>query len=207
MAFFRILKSKEERDFELKSQLRQANNKIEQHVRKLSIQCEKYKNLALRAFNLRDPDQFADLARRLHLAIATRNRWERYQLKLNSMELQRDEVRATEEFLSAIGGLTQTILRGVSPMEVQRIAKDIQQAEQKCQDLEQSMADHMVDLLEPATNGVGFEGILLEDFQTDAQPETMAEALRGNSRNEYEELPASRSSKLSFEEALRYYQN
>jgi hypothetical protein len=205
MAFLQILKSKAERDFELKSKIRQANNKIEAHVRKLVLQCQKYLFLARRAFDLRDQQQFAELALRYHQAISARNRWQRYQLKLDALELQRDEVRATEEFLTGIGALTQAILRGIRPDDVQRLAQDIELAENKRQEIEQALDTHMQDVLEPKNNAWEFNFNISESHATEVElssqnlPETAAVGMdTGNT-------PASRFTKMSFDEALRYY--
>jgi hypothetical protein len=205
MAFLHILKTKAERDFELKSKIRQANNKIDSHVRKLVIQCQKYLFLARRAFDLQDQRQFAELALRYHQAISARNRWQRYQLKLDAMELQRDEVRATEDFLSGIGALTQAILRGIRPDDVQRLAQDIELAENKRQEIEQALDTHMHDVLEPVNNSWGFEAHVPEALATEMElpsnnlPESSAVGVDpGNTA-------VSRFSKMSFDEALRYY--
>jgi len=205
MVFFRILKSKAERDFELKSKLRQANNKIDHHVRKLVNQAVRYKELCERAFSLHDHEQFADLAKRYHQVLAAYNRWQRYQLKLNAMELQRDEVRATEEFLSGIGALTQSILQGVSPAEVQRVAKDIELAEHKCQELEQSMTDHMVEILEPTAGVTALDDTVLQQLPPIRGQSSIPDSQGTHEKAEFEGLPPRPWNKMSFEDALDYY--
>jgi hypothetical protein len=207
MVFFRILKSKSERDFELKSKLRQANNKIDHHVRKLVNQAVRYKELCERAFSLHDHEQFADLAKRYHQVLAAYNRWQRYQLKLNAMELQRDEVRATEEFLSGIGALTQSIMQGVSPAEVQRVAKDIELAEHKCQELEQSMSDHMVEILEPTSGMSTLDDTVLQRLPPIHEDLSIYDSLGATQKAEFEGLAPRQLNKMSFEEALNYYRD
>jgi|SanBayMetagenome_1026888.scaffolds.fasta_scaffold34243_1 hypothetical protein len=205
MGLFGILKSKAERDFELKSRLRQANNKIEHHVRKLELQCGRYLDFARRAFDLQDAVQFSDLAKRYYQTLASRNRWQRYQLKLNSMELQRDEVRATEEFLSGIGALTQAILQGVDPKEVKKVARDIELAESKCQELDQSMTENMFEVLGPVSGD--FDEDRLRSLSSHLSTGIEEYPLAGSKDLELDGLPASRGTKMSFEDALNHYRD
>lgn len=206
MAFFQILKSKNERDFELKSKVRQADRKIDLHVRKLVLQCQKYLHLARRAFDLRDSAQFAEMALRYHRSLSARNRWQRYQLKLKAMELQRDEVRATEEFLSGIGAITQTILGSVRPEDIQRAVRDIELAEQKAQELEATLAEHMQDRLEPLP-----EHLAIEDTQSQQLPHEIENRTKAHpdpvAHHDFSQLSASRLSKMSFDEALQHYRS
>lgn len=203
MALFGILKSKSERDYELKSRLRQANTKIDHHVRKLELQCGRYLDFARRAFELQDAGQFGDLAKRYYQTLATRNRWQRYQLKLNSMELQRDEVRATEEFLSGIGALTQAILLGVDPKEVERVSRDIEMAESKCQELDQAMTENMFEVLGPVSGD--FDDERLKNLTTHLSSGIEEFPLAGAKNFELDGTPAARGTEMSFEEALNHY--
>ena len=205
MALFGILKSKAERDFELKSRLRQANNKIEHHVRKLELQCSRYLEFARRAFDLQDATQFADLAKRYYQTLASRNRWQRYQLKLNSMELQRDEVRATEEFLSGIGALTQAILQGVDPKEVERVARDIEMAENKCHELDQAMTENMFEVLGPVSGD--FDEERLKNLSTHLSTGFEDYSSVGAKDLEIDGSATSRGMKMSFVEALNHYRD
>jgi hypothetical protein len=206
MAFLNIFKSKAERDRELKSKLRQAHNKIEQHVRKLLVQEQKYLGLAEKAHKLKDKTQFAEYATKYYATQRTSNRWQKYQLKLSAMEIQRDELRATEEFLSGISSLTQDILRGVKPEEIQRVVQDIHQAEERCNQLEEVMETEMRDVLQPL-HGNSFDESLLQGIINEggadlhglgASPLNTA----GKSRNSND----LNSLSMSFEEALRFYQ-
>ena len=206
MAFFQILKSKSERDFELKSKVRRADRKIDLHVRKLVLQCQKYLHLARRAYDLRDSPQFADLALRYHRSLSARNRWQRYQLKLKAMELQRDEVRATEEFLSGIGAITQTILGAIRPADVQRVAHDVELAEQKAQELEATLAEHMHDRLEPGPQKFAFEEMHSQQPPPEMEIRNQA-ILDPAAEHDFSQLPASRLSKMSFDEALQHYRS
>ncbi|MEY4566832.1 MAG: hypothetical protein RLY14_1802 [Planctomycetota bacterium] len=206
MAFLNIFKSKAERDRELKSKLRQAHNKIEQHVRKLFVQEQKYLGLAKKAHDLRDKTQFGEYATKYYSTQRTSNRWKKYQLKLSAMEIQRDELRATEEFLSGISSLTQDILRGVKPEEIQRVAQDIQLAEERCTQLEEAMETEMRDVLQPLQSN-SFDDSLLQGIVDET-----SSSLHGLGADPFNASGKSRTSNdlnsfsLSFEEALRVYQ-
>lgn len=147
MAFFGLFKTAEVREAELKSRVRLGTNRINQFVRQLTTQSKQYSRLARKSFDLGDTAQFREMGVRFLKCLDAINRWQRYQIKLNAMELQRNEVRTTKEFLQSMNSLTSSILEGVSTDEIANVARDMELAESKCEELEQnlkvSMEDHL----------------------------------------------------------------
>lgn len=140
MAFFGLFKSSKVRDAELKTRVRQASNRIDQFIRQLKLQSNRYNGLAKRSFELGDMDQFRDMGIRYLKCLDAMNRWQRYQVRLSAMELQKNEVRTTREFLQGMNALTSSILTGVDTAEVAKVAQDMDLAESRCDELEAALA-------------------------------------------------------------------
>jgi len=145
MSFFGLFKTKQERDAELKTRVRQGSMRIQKFVSQLSKQAESYAALARRAYDLDDQEQFRQLASGYLQSLETINRWERYMIKLRALELRRHETEATREFLSSMNALTSSILNGVKPEDVMALSVDIDAATERSEELSEALADSMED--------------------------------------------------------------
>ncbi len=165
MAFFGLFKSRQEREAELKTRVRQGTMRIQKFVSQLSKQAEHYSALARRAYDLDDQEQFRQLATGYLKSLETINRWERYMVKLKALELRRHESEATHEFLSSMNALTSSILHGVKPEDVAALSADMDAAMERSDELSESLAD----ALEDSVNHV--------DRTDSLQPEFLAKAV------------------------------
>ena len=143
MTFFGLFKSREERDAELRTRVRQGTMRIQKFVNQLSRQAETYATLARRAHDLDDQEQFRQLAAGYLQSLETINRWERYMVKLKALELRRHETEATREFLLSMNSLTSSILNGVRPEDVAALSMDMEAATQRSEELSEALADAM----------------------------------------------------------------
>ncbi len=105
-------------------------------------------------------------------------RWQRFLVKLEALELRRNEVSATREFLQSIDELTSAINRGASPQEIARMQVDMERA------IEKSKAqEEMLDVAMEAA-GTSFEGDFPASDGAFAEMErSIAGALGQESRN------------------------
>ncbi len=145
MAFFGLFKSRQEREAELKTRVRQGTMRIQKFVSQLSKQAENYAALARRAYDLDDQEQFRQLASGYLQSLETINRWERYMVKLKALELRRHESDATREFLSSMNALTSSILNGVKPEDVSALSADMDAAMERSDELSEALADALED--------------------------------------------------------------
>ena len=172
MAFFGLFKSNSTREAELKLRVRQAAAKIEQFIRQLKSQAKQYENLARKAFNLGDEIHLREMGMRYFKCLNTVNHWQRYQVKLNAMELQRNEVKTTKEFLTGMNSLTSSILNGVNPEEIAKVANDMERAQFKCEELEQTLAIAMNDHAGIASDVDQFGESIQFEFAEDSKLES-----------------------------------
>jgi hypothetical protein len=147
MAFFGLFQSNEDRELESKLHFRQAKLRIQKFLQQCQRNADQYFGLAKQAYKLGDDEQFRQLAGGYLTARQAINRWERYLLKLNSMEMRRSEVAATSDFLSGMNELTGSILRGASTEDIRRMQLDLSKAIEKS-----SMQEEMLSLVMDATS-------------------------------------------------------
>jgi len=143
MSFFGFFRSREEREAELKSRVRQGSMRIQRFVQKLQKQADDYATLARRAWELDDQNQFRLLIGGHLKCLETINRWERYMVRLKALELQRGESEATREFLSSMNALTSAILTGVRPEEISLLGSEMEAAIHRSEELSDALSETM----------------------------------------------------------------
>lgn len=179
MALFKSLfKSQAARESENRLRLRQGKSRIQQYLKRCRTVAEKYFQLCRQAYQLGDTEHFQQLA--IHHLNARRsvNRWERFLIKLEALEMRRDEVSATSDFLRSMATVTNSILRGASPVEIGRLQANIGRA------LEASRSqEEMLDLAMEACGNSLMEGERDEPLLLDAMVPMMESKAASNSRS------------------------
>ncbi len=140
MVFFNLFKSQAERDREAKIKFRQGKARIQRFLQQAQQAAENYWRLAKQAYQLGDQDQFKQLAANYLRIRESINRWERYVVKLDSLEMRWNEVEATGEFLKSMNALTGSILRGANPTEIARMQFDVEKALAKSETQEELLS-------------------------------------------------------------------
>jgi len=147
MPMFSIFKSRATRELESKIRFRRSKLRVQKYVQDAQGSAQKFWKLACEAYRLGDQEQFQMIAAMFLRLQATIGRWQRFLVKLDALELTRNEVATTREFLQSIGELTATINHTASPQEIARMQAEVQQA------IEQSKAqEEALDLAMEATN-------------------------------------------------------
>jgi len=184
--FQKLFKNKAVRDMESKLRFRRGKTRIQNYVQEARRSSERYHHLARDAYRLGDVEQFRMIGSHYLRLRNTITRWERFLVKLEALELRRNEVVATKDFLQSIDALTLSINRGVSPQEISRMQDEIERAIEKSQAQEE--------MLDIAMEAAGSS--LLEDAPH--QREMLAELETGfgsRSTSRQPEPPATASSR------------
>lgn len=147
MSLFSIFKSRATRDLESRIRFRRSKCHVQKYVQEAQNSAQKFWKLACEAFRLGDQEQFQLIAAQFLRVQATIGRWQRFMLKLEALELTRNEVATTREFLQSIGELTAAINHTASPQEIARMQADVEQAIAKSKSQEE-----LLDLAMEATN-------------------------------------------------------
>ncbi|MBL8890258.1 MAG: hypothetical protein JNL67_09775 [Planctomycetaceae bacterium] len=137
MSLFSIFKSRTTRELESKIRFRRGKGRVQKYVQEAQGSSEKYWKLACEAYRLGDPEQFQMIAAHFLRLQATIGRWQRFLVKLEALELSRNEVATTREFLQSIGELTTAIHHTASPQEITRMQADVERAIEKSKSQEE----------------------------------------------------------------------
>jgi hypothetical protein len=135
-----LFKSKQQRELEAKMRIRQGMKRIQRFVKDCTKKQKQYWELGKRALRLGDREQFQQLAAAFLRMRENANRWERYLLQLETLNVRRDEVAATGEFMKSVSAMTNSILKGASPDQVASMQAKIEQAVAKSEALEEVLS-------------------------------------------------------------------
>ncbi len=140
---------------------RHAQNTLRRRVETLKRAADRYWALAQRAHSLRAAEEFTQFGEQYMRLLHAINRWSRFLLKLESIELRRDEVVCTTEFMEGIQSVNRVIMDGAGPAEVARIRLELDQALDRSRETEMELDEFM------EATGVALQ----EGTFTDAFPE------------------------------------
>lgn len=143
MAFFGLFKTREERNLESRLLFRQGQHRIQKFIQQMERSADEYWGLAKAAYQLKDQEQFQQMAAGYLNAQQARRRWECYLIKLKAIEMRRSEVEITTEFLRSMQSQTAAILRGATPEEMTHMQHDLEQALAKSEAQEEMLESVM----------------------------------------------------------------
>lgn len=135
-----LFKSKQQRELEAKVQIRQGVARIQRFIRNAKKVERRYWDLGKQALRIGDREQFRQLAGALMRTREHINRWERYLIQLETLNIRRDEVAATGDFIKSVSAMTNSILRGASPQQVAQMQAKMEQAVAKSEALEEVLS-------------------------------------------------------------------
>ena len=124
----KLYKTKQEKDIERKIKARQGKKTVERHNQRQKANIEKYWALAKRAYRMRDPKRFEQIATYILSTQRDVMQWERRLLDFDMIEAQRDQVLAAADFAMAYEQMAKSMMANSDPASMARIQKDIQTA-------------------------------------------------------------------------------
>jgi hypothetical protein len=190
MLFFKSLfKDKATRESETRLRLRQGKSRILQYLRRCRASADKYFGLCRQAYQLGDMEQFKQLAFHHLNAQRSVNRWERFLIKLEALEMRRDEVSATADFLRSMATVTSSILRDAAPVEIGRLQANIGRALDTARSQEEQMDLTMEACGNALMDGRGEEPLLVDamtpvrDWESETGKDGVAKAQPNERKN------------------------
>jgi hypothetical protein len=159
MALFGLLKSREQREMEAQLKVRQGKGRIQRYIQQAKRAADRSWQLAKQAFRLGDQDQFRKLAANYLHVREEINRWERYLVRLDTLELRRNQMAAAGEFMQSVQAMSASIMRGANPEDIAKMQLQLEQATHKVDMVEQTldMAIENVDDALMGTSGLSDE--------------------------------------------------
>ncbi|MEA3253999.1 MAG: Snf7 family protein [Chloroflexota bacterium] len=163
------------KEIEREVKFKQGLSRVRNYVQKCHQAQKKYWELGKRSLKLGDKQQFENVAKAYLRTGEMITRWERFLVAMETVSLQRDQVKVTGEFAKSMGALSNSMMAGASPQDITKVQMGLERALTKAHTLDETLAAVM-----DATSDTIFlsEGLSEESLQ---QVET---AMKGEAEHE-----------------------
>ena len=145
---------------------KQGLSRVRNYVKKCQASQKKYWELGKRALSLGDRQQFENVTKAYILTGETANRWERYLVAMETVAVQKDQVKATGEFAKSMSVMSESIMAGAKPEDVTKVQLDLERALTRAQTLEETLAAVMDASNETIFSSEGLTDTSLQDIES-----------------------------------------
>ena len=145
---------------------KQGLSRVRNYVKKCQASQKKYWELGKRALSLGDRQQFENVVKAYILTGETANRWERYLVAMETVAVQKDQVKATGEFAKSMSVMSESIMAGAKPEDITRVQVDLERALTKAQTLEETLAAVMDASNDTIFSSEGLTDTSLQDIES-----------------------------------------
>ena len=128
-------KQEYERDF----QVRQGKKRVQRYIDQQKQVERKLWALGKQALKLGDDIQFEMIGKQIIWTQNDINRWQRYQLSLETLEARRDQARMTGDFMQSLKAMSESLLVGINSESLGDIEQNIDAGLTRVKDLEERM--------------------------------------------------------------------
>jgi len=127
---------------EIKGQVRfkQGLSKVRSYVQKCNQVQKRYWELGKRALKLGDRQQFENIARAYLRTGDMITRWERYLVAMETVSIQRDQVKSTGEFIESMKALSESMMVGARPEDITKMQVELERALSRAETLDETLA-------------------------------------------------------------------
>jgi len=170
-----LFKSKRTKEIEREIRFKQGVKKVQNYVTKCRASQQKFWEMGKRALSLGDKQQFENLARAYLNTGEISNRWERYLVTMETIRIQRDQVKATGEFVKSVNLMSSTMSSGIDPKELTKMQKDLEMALAKAETLDEALSVVMDSTSESVFSTDGFADKSIKEIEAAMSGEVMHE--------------------------------
>lgn len=161
--FFERRRQAKEIDREIK--FKQGLSRIRNYVKKCQTAQKKYWELGKRALSLGDRQQFENVARTYIQMGETINRWERYLVAMETVAVQKDQVKATGEFAKSMSAMSESMMAGAKPEDITKVQMEMERALSRAQTLDETLSAVMEASNDTIFSSEGLSDKSLEDIE------------------------------------------
>ena len=145
---------------------RQGLTKVRTYVEKCHKAKTRYWELGKRALKLGDRRQFENIARAYLRTNEMVGRWERYLVAMETVSLQRDQIKATREFAQSMKVMSESMMAGAKPEEITSMQVELERALRKAGTLDETLSTIMDVTSETIFSGEGLSEESLREGET-----------------------------------------
>jgi len=163
------------KEIEREVKFKQGLSQVRNYVRKCYQAEKRYWELGKRALKLGDRRQFENIAKAYLRARDMINHWERYLVAMETVSLQRGQVRATGEFTKSMASLSDSMMAGAKPEDITKMQMELERALVKAQTLDETLSTIMDVTTDAIFTGEGLSEESLLQIESAMQSEAVQE--------------------------------
>ena len=163
------------KEIEREVKFKQGLSQVRNYVRKCYQAEKRYWELGKRALKLGDRRQFESIAKAYLRARDMINHWERYLVAMETVSLQRGQVRATGEFTKSMASLSDSMMAGAKPEDITKMQMELERALVKAQTLDETLSTIMDVTTDAIFTGEGLSEESLLQIESAMQSEAVQE--------------------------------
>jgi len=156
---------RQRKEIEREVKFKQGLSKVRNYVQKCNQAQKRYWELGKRSLKLGDRQQFENVAKAYLRTIETANRWERYLVAMETISIQRDQVKATGAFAESMKALTDSMMAGAKPEDVTKMQMDLERALTRAETLDETLSAIMDSTSDTIFSGEGLSEEALQEVE------------------------------------------
>ena len=157
---------RQEKEIEREVKFKQGLSRIRSYVQKCNQAQKRYWELGKRSLKLGDHKQFENIAKAYLRAGEMANRWERYLVAMETVSLQRDQVKATGTFAESMKALSASMMVGAKPEDIAKMQTELERALAKASTLDETLSAIMDTTSETIFSADGLSEDSLKEVET-----------------------------------------
>lgn len=135
-----IERRRQEKEIQREVRFKQGLAKVRAYVQKCNQAQKRYWELGKRALKLDDRQQFENIARAYLRTGEIANRWERYLVAMETVSIQRDQVKATGVFAQSMKALSESMMAGAKPQDITKMQMELERALSRAETLDETLS-------------------------------------------------------------------
>lgn len=132
-------KRRQTKEIEREVKFKQGLSRIRNYVQKCHDGEKRYWGLGKRALKLGDKQQFENIAKAYLRTGEMITRWEKFLVSMETVSLQRDQVKATGEFAKSMSALSTSMMAGADPKDITKVQMELERALTKAHTLDETL--------------------------------------------------------------------
>ena len=163
------------KEIEREVKFKQGLSRIRNYVQKCHDAQKKYWNLGKRSLKLGDRQQFENVAKAYLRTGDMINRWERFLVAMETVSLQRDQVKVTGEFAKSMSALSNSMMAGANPQDITKMQMELERALTKAHTLDETLT---------AVMDVTSDTIFMSEGMSEESLQQVEAAMKGEAEHE-----------------------
>ena len=157
---------RQKKEIEREVRFKQGLSRVRSYVQKCNQAQKRYWELGKRALKLGDRQQFENIARAYLRTGDTMARWERYLLAMETVSIQRDQVKSTGEFAESMKALSDSMMVGAKPEDITKMQVELERALTRARTLDETLAAVMDATSDTIFSAEGLSEDSLKEIET-----------------------------------------